>query len=427
MTNAVCSNGDAPGGLASPTRNRYFYGKLLDAYHFQLEQKYFNRKRWLLNHLDLGWGVICGLSVTVSNDGSHLVVGPGVALDGWGREIIVPLPSPALDPRQPTDDCGQPSGNPIAGTGVVSLWLGYHECPAEPVPVLVGDCDTDLGCAPSTIRERYKILVRVEPAPAISWTCQFPNLFTPGGLQTIQQTLANHVSQACPDPPQDPCIPLAQINLPAAGQAIDASMIDPTIRSVVLNNDLLFDLLLCLAEQGGGGPPPPPQFTTVTAISWTHDGSMSFNDFMIQGVTVTFSDPIASVAGHVRGWFKVTVEYPVGLTQGNPAGSPIDAVAPPGTILVQHVLEERAEVSGNHAIFIPHQLFRNTHLEFMKLTEVIRAPQPNRAICRVVLECDFLTGAGGHIVDGNFLGASLPFGDGVAGGRFESWFALNPD
>src|SRR5690242_5416106 len=101
---------DALRRLTTPARNRYFYGKLLDAYHFELEQAYFNRHRWLLNRLTLGHGVVCGLGIAPVGDGSKLVVGPGVAIDALGREILVPAPSPPIDPRQPTDACGRPAG-----------------------------------------------------------------------------------------------------------------------------------------------------------------------------------------------------------------------------------------------------------------------------------------------------------------------------
>ena len=57
--------------LRTPARNHYFYGKLLDVFHFQMEQTYFNRKRWLLNRLGLGSGVLCGLEVILADDGQH--------------------------------------------------------------------------------------------------------------------------------------------------------------------------------------------------------------------------------------------------------------------------------------------------------------------------------------------------------------------
>jgi hypothetical protein len=146
-------------GFATPTRNRYFYGKLLDSFHLELEQAYFNRKRWLINRLTLGAGVLCGLDVVKTNDGKHIRVAPGVAVDFLGREIVVPDLSPVVDPRQPTDACGKKLGDPIQGAGKVTLCLDYLECDAEPVPVLVGDCDTQNTCAPSMVRERYRVLV----------------------------------------------------------------------------------------------------------------------------------------------------------------------------------------------------------------------------------------------------------------------------
>ena len=145
--------------LSVPTRNRYFYGKLLDSYHFELEQAYFNRKRWLMNRLATGAGVICGLDVVKTNDNKQIRVTPGVGIDFLGHEIIVSDTSPLVDPRQLTDACGKKMGAPIQGAGTVTLCLDYLECDAEPVPVLVGDCDTHNTCAPSMIRERYRLLV----------------------------------------------------------------------------------------------------------------------------------------------------------------------------------------------------------------------------------------------------------------------------
>ena len=76
--------------LAAFVRNRYFYGKLLDVYHLELEQQYLNGKRWLINRLISGYGVVCGLNVECSGDGKGVIVGPGVGIDKAGYEIVVP-------------------------------------------------------------------------------------------------------------------------------------------------------------------------------------------------------------------------------------------------------------------------------------------------------------------------------------------------
>lgn len=69
-------------------RNRYYVGKLLTSADFQVEQVYGNQKRRFLNELMYGSGVVCGLGV-YSLDDLSIMVESGVAVDGWGREIVV--------------------------------------------------------------------------------------------------------------------------------------------------------------------------------------------------------------------------------------------------------------------------------------------------------------------------------------------------
>ncbi|MGN1341306.1 MAG: hypothetical protein ACI4WS_13520 [Oscillospiraceae bacterium] len=72
-------------------RNRYFYGKMLTARDFEIEQRYFNNKRRLINRTILGVGVVCGLGV-YQNDDASFSVETGMALDYLGREIVVSAP-----------------------------------------------------------------------------------------------------------------------------------------------------------------------------------------------------------------------------------------------------------------------------------------------------------------------------------------------
>lgn len=74
-------------GPCSPSlRNRYFRGKLLTVADYEAEQRYMIRRRRLVNRSVLGWGVISGFAVTVED--GHLHVGPGVAFDDHGRELV---------------------------------------------------------------------------------------------------------------------------------------------------------------------------------------------------------------------------------------------------------------------------------------------------------------------------------------------------
>jgi hypothetical protein len=90
-------------------RNNYFYGKLLDVFHLEMEQKYFNSKRWLLNRLVTGPGVVCGLRVELTDDGKSVILNPGLAIDRCGREIVVanpsaPYPLPELPPYKSPEE-----------------------------------------------------------------------------------------------------------------------------------------------------------------------------------------------------------------------------------------------------------------------------------------------------------------------------------
>lgn len=69
-------------------RNRYFSGKMLSSSDFELEQNYNGNKRRFLNQMIYGSGIVCGLSV-YSLDDLSLMVDSGVAIDSYGREIVI--------------------------------------------------------------------------------------------------------------------------------------------------------------------------------------------------------------------------------------------------------------------------------------------------------------------------------------------------
>lgn len=75
------------------SRNRYFVGKRLTPASFSAEQDYHVQRRRLLNRSMHGWGVVWGLAVTPTNANASgngtLLIGPGLALDRAGRELVV--------------------------------------------------------------------------------------------------------------------------------------------------------------------------------------------------------------------------------------------------------------------------------------------------------------------------------------------------
>jgi DNA-binding beta-propeller fold protein YncE len=146
------------GRLLPPRRNNYYYSKLLDVPHLQMEQRYGRDLRYLLNRLSLGTGVLCGLGVE-ARDGRVCVL-PGVAVDDWGREVVVPE-RVGIDPWQLTDGHGRVETElPRDADHTVTLCLAYQECLTDYAPVLVTDCPPKESSAPGTVVEAFRIDVR---------------------------------------------------------------------------------------------------------------------------------------------------------------------------------------------------------------------------------------------------------------------------
>jgi len=244
--------------LEAPERNHYFHGKMLDVRHFQLETEYHNGKRQLINRLVLGYGVVCGLGVRQADaDPPSVIVEPGLAIDCWGREMIVDVETQPIEippelvgkppedgpgegdtPRQEDPDC--PPEPPSEHEGL-HLVLCYHECLTEPTPVLAGDCRDEEPCQPGVIRERYRLEFRPGCLPLRDPQLALPDVIKRDG-RVDYQALVKAISEPCPCP-EDPCIPLANLHLEFDGPHCTQD-IDISIRPIVYTNDLLFQLIL---------------------------------------------------------------------------------------------------------------------------------------------------------------------------------------
>jgi hypothetical protein len=255
--------------LAAPARNHYFYSKLMDVPHVVMEQTYFNRKRWLLNRLGLGEGILCGLEVTAKD--KLLCVAPGVAVDALGREIIVPevvcLENPLVMGDGQTD-----AGEPLEPGEKYHLCLAYRECPADFMPVLVTDCNTREQCEPGTIIESYALTLRKGEPPRPTVDPELCQALTDAVDEAVKdksserrQRLAEHLAGGCEVRPESACVVLAGLEV-AAGGALSVSA--PGVRRMIYSNAQLLDLLLCVAECcGDDTPPPTPTDTAVKSAS----------------------------------------------------------------------------------------------------------------------------------------------------------------
>jgi hypothetical protein len=134
--------------------------------------------------------------------------------------------------------------------GCVTVVLCYQECESEPVAVLAGDCSTDTPCSPGAIREQYRVTFEQGCVDPIDVSCRFPDVISGGEIE--YGALARWVTRDCPDPPGNPCIPLANLRLDCRDDGCDIDDIDIEIRPVVFGNAILFDILSRIVEEQWG-------------------------------------------------------------------------------------------------------------------------------------------------------------------------------
>jgi len=256
-------------GLTQFERNRYFYGKMLDEFHFKLETDYHNGKRWLINRAVMGYGVVCGLDVLPGDEAHSIKVTSGFAIDKWGREIIVPEttqevripPEVIAKARERKEKHHAESHRPYQGEGqyeehedrfCVQVMICYHECETDPMPVLSGDCHGADLCAPGTISEGFRIAFGHRCEHPYNDQCQFPHIASEGRID--YEALVKWVTRDrdCLSVPKDPCIRLAHVHLTDGGHECDPDRINIAVRPIVYANDLLFDILLGWQSSGYG-------------------------------------------------------------------------------------------------------------------------------------------------------------------------------
>lgn len=112
------------GGFSQFRKNRFFSGKLMTPRDMETEQEYHAERLHTLNRFVVGSGIVHGLgirSIVESDDELEVTIGPGLALDGRGRPIVV---------EQETT-----KSLPVPSEAEIYLYLRYAEVDVETVPV----------------------------------------------------------------------------------------------------------------------------------------------------------------------------------------------------------------------------------------------------------------------------------------------------
>lgn len=148
-------------------RNNYYYGKLMTVRDYEAEQCYFNEKRWLINRMVSGWGVVCGLDVErkpivehgkfIGYSNEEVIITPGLAIDCCGREILVCENQPVrLIPEE--FECRNQQDKETDEKLVICL--EYDECETELTNKGRMGCDQKDKYEFNRIRESFKIRVK---------------------------------------------------------------------------------------------------------------------------------------------------------------------------------------------------------------------------------------------------------------------------
>lgn len=362
------------------TRLRYFHGQPLSALDLRREQAYHTEKARLRNRLLHGWGIVCGLDISVTAEedcrpgegapaSTEVLVLPGSAIDCAGNEIVVRHPRPvSVSELLSRDERERLHEKPAT----IYLTLCFRELPCEPTrPLLANGCEPPQACEYARVVETFQICASTTP-PDRGPECE-PCCGTCG----------------------DPCLELAAVK--------DFDLAEP-----ITEAQLDFSGRRRLALH---------PFAQITEINWVHDATYAIEDadrLLDEGLEVRFSRPI-QVASLASGVIELT-----GIDRGAGRSGSIFNIEGEFVGLPDSALTDRFVFK------------RNTGERLNPDDRVI-----------VTVRGDFIVDECCRAVDGNHVGGAVPVsasspsepqsqpartcparptGDGVEGGDFVSWF-----
>ncbi|HKE47472.1 MAG TPA: hypothetical protein VKB52_05370 [Rhodanobacteraceae bacterium] len=452
----ACKAACVPCDVPPLCRNAFFTGKLLTERDFTLEQRYFIDKL-RLHHLALhGWGIACGLGLKPHPHcpSLRIVIEPGLAIDGCGREIWIrdciewELPKletaapPAEDPcppDTPPPDDGKPApekpgaapaayqqnspydreppqrqhdpydDHPEPCRDGIDLYLSlcYEECESELVPAPFDEC----ACNGLTKRAN-----RICEGYCIQWSTTRPEDWPREeecGCDEDEtddcELIFRRIRQRCHVPSRTRCVPLGVIRGFQPGQDVVESMFDYGDRRDLASTRVLELLIRCILHKL-----PTKNYTHIDDMNWEHGMEYSCKQFQQmfvgdgkaeEALSVTFNDA-------VRTETLSTLSFQA--------------------IVVQHTRERK---EGGYLEVAPAKVWASAD----RKTFYLRIEPGYAAHCLergsfdvfVTLRCNALVDDRGLAVDGTLLArggndviVGPPTGDGIPGGTFESWFRV---
>lgn len=373
------TEGAAPAaGAIRTTRLRWFTGRFMTARDLTDEQEYHLDRHRLHNRLLHGWGTVCGLEVRphARADCSHewVRVDAGMALDCYGREIVLPQPEAVhwpVDPSRTSDE---------DALGV--LCIRYDECLTEPLPAIVDGCERGTATELGRVVEAWRFEVHaVGHAPDDPWVTLVRGERTDRACRDGCED--SDVRDGCLEPwcALGDCVPIALLRR-SEGRAIE---VDAGVRRSLR--------------------PTTDQLTHVVGTSWEHGSDLVIDQLTAAGgeLRVRFDRDLAEELPDRIGVNEFTFVVEVEDSTGARKRVPWDRQKPP------RVVDDREAV-------------------FTIDPDVLRATARRGGTRTLIGDTVYVTLLGDLIhdchrlpVDADFFG-TFPTGDGVKGGVLRSWF-----
>ena len=376
---------------AIPTeRMLWFTGRFVTARDLTDEQRYLVSRRWLLNRVLHGEGVLCGLEVRPDKRpdcaATTVWIEPGIALDCRGRELISSCRLCVTWPLAAEPGCDPPPREERL------LVIRYREQAVDPQYALLDDCAPPGAKQPTRIREQveWKLATREE-----LWHC-WPH----------EQPV---IHDDCDDQGEG-----------RGGPCGHGGCIKPSCRC-----GGWIPLVLLTRHHGGeigiskplsGRLPAAGYLTKIARTSWLHGRQLELEQIVERHgrLEVDFDRPLLAADGDARGINQFTFRVEFGGLERSLEILPSADGSP--------ALEDRTR-----AVFtIAPELWDREHRDQRQRDRRGQWRSSLRgAYIVVTLLCDFILDCHGNPVDGDHLGGRLPSGNGVPGGVFRSWFAVS--
>jgi hypothetical protein len=186
--------------LTDIERLNYYEGEFLGAVDFQAEQEYHRDMRRRHNLGQHTWGIVTGLQLAQVPNGlndpnggaaeADVYLQPGMAVDGFGREIVV-LNQYQLTPSMFAAIA--PQGNSVQ---TLQIWIGYQQALLQPSSD--GCANMNVSNAYARIQETYTLTVTAQNVSPVD------NQIVVNGSPTTPPVPPSSSSSGSSSPPPDP-------------------------------------------------------------------------------------------------------------------------------------------------------------------------------------------------------------------------------